>query len=309
MKLMTAILGLVMSTMLYAGQGETRQFSYDGSQNEFEFILRGAQTHTEYRVEQVPDTCYRTVFMGYRTVCNGGPYCPIGRPGCYNYPGRTCHQQPVYRTEAYRCMRTVSIPYEVEDYKTEAKVQFSFNVADNISANERFIIKLEGENLTLAAQGSRRYVIVKNSEVIESTLSGDLKSIDAKYEIQLVEAAPLMRAISMSRAHVNGQALEFDLGAGAENYAINHKLIVDKAPRVGRDTRLLEKMLMANDMTMTSSTNATLYSVDLNAQGVTLESGRYRISIEASYASDGVILNQEQFSEGLTSKKTILYSL
>ena len=83
MKLVVGLLSLALSFSTLASSGESKSFTYDGSQDSVELILRGEKTHTEYRTETRTTTCYRTEIVGYRTICSGGGY---PGPGPRPYP-------------------------------------------------------------------------------------------------------------------------------------------------------------------------------------------------------------------------------
>ena len=308
MKSFLLILSLLVS-QAFASSGEVREFSFDGSQATYNLNLKGLKTHTEYRQEQVRDTCYRTVFVGYRTVCTGGYGPGPGYPRRPGNPGRYCTQQPVYRQQAYSCMRTVTIPYEVVDYATDAYVTLNMSLPAGMRVNEKFTVRLEGEDLTLTARGSKKVVIVKTTEDISGNLQGNLKVINARYEVDMVDAQALIGALDMSRAYITGEVLDFDLGPKALEFSIKHQLKVSKAPRVGSDTLLLDRILSQNDFSVNTNMSSTLYSVDMSLLGINFQNGRYRISIESSFAPEGLILNADQFVDQLSSRKVIIYSL
>lgn len=66
--------------------------------------LSGVKTHTEYRTEEVEDTCYREVFSHYENVCRDVPeqqcsYEP--RRSCTTIPGRCSTYQGQCRTHCH----------------------------------------------------------------------------------------------------------------------------------------------------------------------------------------------------------------
>ena len=109
MKMLVGLLSIALSFAAIASSGETKTFTYDGTQNSIELLLKGDKTHTEYRYENRNTICYRTEIVGYRTVCSGGGYPGPGpRPG--PRPPQNCYSQPIYRNVSYPCVETVRIP-------------------------------------------------------------------------------------------------------------------------------------------------------------------------------------------------------
>lgn len=307
MKLFAGLLTLALSFASLASSGESRSFVYDGSQNSVELVLRGEETHTEYRYEDRQSICYRTEIVGYRTVCHSSPGPGPGhRPG----PGpRQCYRQPIYRQVSYPCMQTVRIPYEVKDFDVDARVVIDVtNLSNAISSGETFTASLKGDTLKFTAKGSKKFVIVLKKQSVRSNLVGAVKYMDAFYAVELVEAAPILKAINVNKVSVKKPLLTFEAGVNS-NPAISYSLKVVKNKTLGSDDVLFNRELASTELNATSNEVVTTAQVNLDNLGVKLSSGKFKFTVKAQYNVDGEVMNLSQFEGGLDSSKTLSYKL
>src|SRR5687768_6016830 len=65
--LVLALLALQLAALPALAEGQ--QISFDGSTSTYSVGLASQQTHTLYESREVPDTCYRREFVGYRPEC------------------------------------------------------------------------------------------------------------------------------------------------------------------------------------------------------------------------------------------------
>jgi len=275
MKLLLATLSLIFA---FSASAETRTFFYNGSQNSAELQLRSEETHTEYRYEQRQNICHRQEVV-YRTICQNTPR------------GRQCHQQPHYRTVSYPCWQTVSIPYQVKDFDVEANVNLTIENSSGLSAGENFKLNLDGNRLTLSAVGSKSFIIVLKHSQVRTNVYGRLKIIDADYSVELVEAAPIVRALSVNNISMNNTVLNFKTGATEVSNLIGYHLDVRKAPLLGSDTVLFNRELSSGEISLSQGQA----SVDLRMLGVELSGGRHTLTAKAFFKHQGSILNSSQF--------------
>ena len=91
--LILAILSL-SSLNISASTVDSYTLPIKGVQAEENFSMNATQTKTEYRSETVANTCFRTVFSGYRQECRQEPEV-ICYPGGPN--GKTCSTRFVTR--------------------------------------------------------------------------------------------------------------------------------------------------------------------------------------------------------------------
>jgi hypothetical protein len=276
MKLLLATMSLLFA--FAASASETRTFFYDGSQNSAELMLRSEETHTEYRYEQRQTICHRQEVV-YRTVCQNTPR------------GRQCHQQPHYRTVSYPCWQTISIPYQVKDFDVEANVNLTIENASYLPASESFRISLDGNRPSLNVSGSKRFFIILKDSQVRTNIYGRLKVIDAHYNVELIEAAPIVRALSVKNLSVSGSIFNFKTGATEASNLIGYHLNVKKAPLLGSDRVLFNRELSSNEISL-SSQGA---NVDLRMLGVELSGGRHTLTAKAFFKYQGTILNSSEF--------------
>jgi hypothetical protein len=298
-----------------ASTGETKSFLYDGSQESVELLLRGEKTHTEYRVEDLPSTCYRNEVVGYHTVCTGGHYGPYPRPYPHPYPGphhpgphpypRTCYREPIYRQIPYSCIRTVRTPYEVKDFDVDTKVVL--NVVRNGEAvpAEKFTVTLRGDQLTLMMDGSKRYVGVVKNESIKEQMAGSVKVIDAVYNVELVDTQEVVAAIQLKRIAMNKGVVELKAGKFADRGDLGLSLTIVKKKALATDEILLDRILTAGEYDAQAE-DAIATNIDVNTQalGLNLKGGKF--SITAKLFLKGKVLNRIQLPE-LEASRTLIY--
>lgn len=308
MKLFVGLLSLTLSLASIASSGETKSFIYDGSQNSVELMLRGDKTHTEYRTETYTTTCFRTEIVGYRTICNGGP----GYPGPRPFPGpgprpfpSSCWQEPIYRQVAYPCTQTRQIPYEVKDYDVEARVLVDIKNLSNIATSgESFSVALNGDSLTINANGSKTFIIVLKNQDIRSNYTGSVKFLDAFYSVELVEAYPIVNSIRNMKIAFANPVFSFNVPE-AKNLVFSLKAVKNRA--LASDIVLFDRDLATAEMTTVASTAGANVATDLNKLGVTTEDIKLTLTGTVSYKTLGSILNRSQFGNELSASKTIIY--
>lgn len=293
MKMLSALVMLVLSMSIFASS-ESKTFYYDGSQDSIEMVLRAEKTHTEYRYEQRHTICYRQDVF-YRTQCHSTPQ------------GTFCRQVPHYRTVSYPCIQTVRIPYEVKDYDVEANV--SLDVArTEIPAGETFKVTLDGDHISLSAVGSKKFFILLKKQNVRSTMSGSVKFIDASYSAELVEAAPVMKALEMTNISAKNSILSFKMGPVEVRDLIGFRLLVKKAPVLGSDTVLFDRELAASEIQLNAQGAGSVADVNIQKLGVELTSGRHTLTATAFFKHAGTILNASQF-EKTEASRTLIYKL
>jgi hypothetical protein len=291
MKLFASLLVLLFAMSAFASS-ETRTFFYDGSISATQLNLNAEQTHTEYRYEQRQTICHRTETV-YRTICTNGPQ------------GRICRTVPQRRTVSYPCIRTVQIPYEVKDYDVVANVNLSVVAPANAQARETLKVTLNGDRLSLSASGSKKYLIVLKNQKFNTRVSGSVKFVDATYNVELVESAPVLNALSLNNMSVKNSVLNYTVGELAAPHYIGHKLRVEKAPILGSDTVLFNSDLRSDEINLKAQGRTTLASVDLDRLGVEFSSGRHTITSTIFFKYADQLLNASQFDKTEASKTLV----
>lgn len=307
MKILVGLFSIALSFSALASTVDTKTFVYDGSQDSIELILNSEKTHTEYTIQDVQTTCYRQEIVGYRSVCTGGYYPHPGpRPGRYPYPGgiRSCYQQPIYRSVAYPCVQTVRTPYEVKDYDVNARVIVDVtNFSGVATPGEKIKVTLNGENLFFNVVGSKKFFIVKKEQNVRGILSGSVKSIDALLAVELVEAAPVLKAIKLSNISMSKGVLTLGMGEVKNTDNIGFSLKVSKVKTLGSDTVLFDRELTSEEVVVNGS------KAEINVDNLTeVSDGKFNLTAKAFAKFDGTLMNDADFDE-LTSSRTLIYKI
>ncbi len=294
MKYLSAIAVLLLCLASHAST-DTKTFFFDGTQESVQLSLRAEETHTEYRYEQRRTICYRTEVF-YETVCTGHP-----RPSCYT--------RPVTRTVAYSCIQTVRIPYQVKDYDVDASVELEASALPGVQAGETFKVTLDGDRLSLTAlsSGRRNFVLLKKEEIASST-SGGMKFLTASYRAVVMDAQPVLAALSMNGIGIRNPVLNFDLGPIADREMIGFKLLVKKSPVIGGQTVLFDRELGSEEVSLVSEGLRTRAEVNVERLGIELRNGRYSLTAKAFFKLQGSLLNPSQF-EATESSRTLLFKV
>lgn len=310
MKMFIGVLALCFSLTGVASTGETKTFIYDGSQDSAELLLRGEKTHTEYKVEDVPSTCYRQEIVGYQTICSGGGYYgggfPRRYPGPY-YPGpyhRTCWQNPIYRQVAYSCIRTIRTPFEVKDFDVDTKVTLNVTKINAEASVEKFNVTLLGDQLTLMMNGSKKYIGVLKGENVQAQMAGSVKIINASYDIELVNAEDVAAATKLTSISMNRGLLSLKAGRLADRGDLALSLKIVKKKALADDVIVIDRELAKGEYeVLAEDAIASNISVDTKALGINLN-GKY--SITAKIYFKGKVLNRTELPE-LEASRTLIY--
>jgi hypothetical protein len=293
MKILTAVFLFLLAISSFAST-ETKTFFYDGSQDSVQMSLQAEETHTEYRYEQRQTICYRQV-VHYETICHTNPQ------------GQTnCRTVPRYVTVAYSCIQTIQIPYEVKDFDVIANVNLQVNELPGITPGETFKVKLDEDSLSLTAIGSKKFFLIQKTNNVNTRVSGSVKIIDAQYAVDLVEAAPVVKALEVSDVSLRNTLLSFKTGAIEVRDLIGFHLNVKKAPLLGSDTVLFDRELSSSEIEITSQGEASTAGVNIQKLGVELGSGRFTLTAKTFFKHQGTILNVNQF-ERIEASKTLVY--
>lgn len=318
MKMVLGLFSLALSFSALSSTIDTKTFAYDGSVNSVELLLKTEKTHTEYRVEQRQSTCYRQEVYGHRTVCTGGGYYGPGPgfpgPGRRPYPGpgpvRSCWTEPMYRTVPYSCVQTVSIPYEVKDFDVDARVIVDVTkLSQEATPGETFKVTLNGDNLSFDVVGSKKFFVVKKQQAVRSSMNGSVKMIDGLLAAELVEAAPVLKAIKMTDISVENGVLNFNIGPVASMDNLGFSLKVVKVKTFGSDTTLLDRELLASEIEVkAASEGASTAGVNVSKLGVELAGGKFSLTAKTFAKFGGNLMNSSQFEE-LSASRTLIYKV
>lgn len=301
MKFIVGLLSLALSFVSIASSGETKTFNYDGSQNSVELLLKGEKTHTEYRYENRQTICYRTVTV-YRTVCSthNGPRGPI----------RQCYQQPYYHQQAYSCMQTIQIPYEVKDYDVDARIIVDVtNLTGVATTGEKFAVTLNGDTVSISTVGSRAFFLMLKKQDLRGNMNGSVKYIDGVYAVEMIEAAPVLKALTMTNISLSNSVLNFDLGPVASRANIAFSLDVTKKRTLASDINLFNRELSSSEIVLNATSTGSAAEVNVENLGVKLDDGKYALTAKAFFKAPGTLLNKSQFGDALEASRTLIYKI
>jgi hypothetical protein len=258
MKSLLLALALITGLNAHASTIDGYSLPINGQQSVENFTLNAVQTRTEYRSETQANTCWRTVFAGYRQVCRQEPVTscwpgPDGRQFCDTRWITQCYQEAQYRQEAYTCYQTVQIPYEVFNNYVRALVSVKLpNIPTGSSLPQQTCnidFRLEGGSFSSYANCSEFIVIASRT----STESREDQTViqDRKFDITLLDAktvtAPVRGGIGEMR--LEGQTLVFRTGDLTKNPNFSLKLFVERRKLLKGDETLINRNLAPGEYT------------------------------------------------------------
>lgn len=298
-KLMLASFGLALSFASFASS--TTSFFYDGSTPSFSDVLNGEETHTEYRTETQQSTCYRNEIAGYRTVCTGGYYGggyygPRGPRGGYYGPGfgygRSCFNEPYYRTVAYSCTQSVQVPYTVKDFDLVANINVNVINSTDKEAAETISVNLEKNGLvSLKAVGSKNFLVILKNKKEEVQTSGSVKTITGTYNVELVDAAAL-KALDVKDLSASFTGVTFKYAATDKNSLVATSLKIEKRRFLAKKKNLFDRELSKQEV----SSNGSESDVKFANIGLDLKKGKYVFTLKTEIKTEGKLLNAAQFA-------------
>ncbi len=296
MKSLFFVLSLVFAVTASASTSESRSVRFDGSAESAVLSLRAEKTHTEYRYEQVPRTCYRNVVVGHRRVC---------RQPTPTQPGQ-CWSEPIYRTEPYTCWETVRIPYEVFDYYVQAELAINFGALPaGLAANEVVTATLSGDSLTLRSSGTRALIVELAALSQAREMRGNTLMIDASAQLAFHALAPVKAALNMNSVSIKQNVMTYTLGPIAD-VGIKHSLKILDNPVLGSSTTLFNGEIGAQVSSEERGAITAMRIAFADVLGRELGRGRYSVTAKASFLEGATILNAHETGE-LSVEKTILY--
>jgi hypothetical protein len=311
MKMFISFFSLALSLSSFASSIDSKTFVYDGSQSSIDFVLKTEKNHTEYRVEDVLTTCYRSQVVGRRSLCTGGLMGGFGYSQRGPFPGpfpTQCYSEPIYRQVPYSCTQTIRTPFQVKDFDVEARVSLEVSkVSAEVTPGETFKVSLEqGDKLVFTAVGSKKFFIIKKKQDVTETLTGSVKYIDAKLAADLVEAAPLQGALKITDIALDNAVLNFKVGEGANLARLGFSLKVAKVKFLGSDTTLLDKDLTSSEVNLDDAGIISVASVNVSKLGLDLVDGKFSLTAKVFPKFDGKLMNSDQF-ETLSAFRTLIF--
>ncbi len=300
MKLFISILALSISLSGLASTGETKSFTFDGSQDSVDLLLKGEKTHTEYKVEDVPSTCYREVMVGYQTICTGGGY---GGGYGRRYPGpytQHCFQRPIYRSVPYSCIRTVRTPFEVKDFDVDTKVTLNISAANAEGAKEKLTVSLLGDRLTLTMNGSKKFIGVLKTESVDEQMAGSVKIINAAYNVELVDVAGVTSALTMKGISAKSGLIRISADSRMQRSDISFTFKIVKKNALASDVTFIDRVLENHEFKLENNDIV----VDPSELHASLYKGKWAITAKLSF--NGKVLNHTELPALETSRTLIL---
>ncbi len=329
--ILTIALSSILSSAVIASTGESKDYTFDGSSDEESFVLQGTKTHTEYRYEQVPSTCYREVFDGYETECSSVPVedchttsescsevCsgnrPSNRPSGGSSGTRTCStvcsggdtvcstsyetqcdQVAQYHTESYGCYETVKIPYQEFDYNTKATVTLEFGATPmELEAKEEFKVVLNGETISLQLKGSEKIITFKINEEQTAEMNGTTKEINAVYTLAFADKAEAFSATSSDLTELKYEdgKLTFYIGSISEMAKLSTELLWKQQRLLFFGKRKLHKGIVEEKhLTMVEEDDKVKVTIDLKELYPKIRKRKHAFSVKNTLSFDYPILN------------------
>ncbi len=319
-RIFSLLLLAFLTTTTFASTTDSRSVIIENNEKNDSFTLNAIATRTEYRREEIRDVCYREVFDHYERVCDRfgyiavndviGPHPAPGPhprdprdppvehkdPGSMRQPEPpTCYDEPVYRQVSYSCMRTISVPYEVDDHQSRANVNVRLSAAPNNlpqSGNCGINFILTGDNF-VATNSCAEYLAMAK---INRQDSGNKKNYS--YSIDLYDAQKVFAPLAggLNEMHVDGNTLIVKTG-DLKNYSnFTLKLYVQRRKLFSSDITLIDRVLSSSEFSYTPiDAHTGTVRIDLDKVAAGFKRGKkhvIKIDLSVALPSGTMLVNR-----------------
>lgn len=282
MKSILLLCTFLISALSFANS-DVQSFIFDGSDLSKSVTVTDAVYRTEYRNEQRPAVCYRTVITGHTTQCQNvqtGTTCSTvnGQRVCRPVYQQQCRRVPVYGRQAYTCFRTITVAYQVLDHYTQANVNFSFAAAPaGVMPFEKITVSLDGDYLSSRVKSSGKVAMIYTKQE-NSRMDGRNIIKDVQYKVNLVD---LQKALLPSQGKIkliSSSADQLIIESGEIPSGLNYvyALKLTKVKFLRKDPVLFEGSLPKDAIEFEAMNGRTLIKVDLSKLTQPLEKGRFK---------------------------------
>lgn len=325
----------IVPVITFASHGETKRFIFNGEQTQSFLSLNGEKTHTEYRSEQVPRTCYQDVYYGSLQVCRDIPQtrcyttarschqectysgnrrmcknvCRGGERICNTHYERVCTIEPQYRSEPYTCYQTIQTPYEVFDYNTQAEITFNYGqLPEGISPNEEFVVTFDGENISIKVKGSNRLITFQRNKSSETYWSNKTKVLSIIIDLSFGDQKELLKPIAedIQNIKIDKDTISFEIGKvfNPNNLFTNLK-IQERRLLIGKKV-IFNRPLTHGQYYLEDRGNKTVVTINLRELGLKrIKNKKYFFTISSQLKFDMAILTEGLNIPNLTLTKKI----
>jgi hypothetical protein len=302
MKNILFLFSLFVSTLVVADiKNDTQTFVFDGSELSKVLTLNDAVYRTEYRVQQRPAICYRTVVISHNTVCSNvqtGTVCSNvnGRRVCRPVYTRQCRQNPVYGRQAFTCYQNVTVAHQVLDHYSQANVKFTFSeVPEGLTPYERITLRLDDQTITSSTKSSGKVAMIFNKQ---ETTQMDGRNIikNVHYAVRLLD---LQKALSPSRGGIklidsSADELVFEAGSIPADFGYVFNMKITKRRFLAKDPVIVDSVLSRDAMEIEELNGRTLIKVKLEKLKAQLEKGKYKVKFSIALdLSSARVLNSD----------------
>lgn len=237
---------------------------FDGAKTLHQISLKTSVYRTEYREEEIEKTCL------WRT-------CSDGSKACF--------------AESYPCNQFEFVPYEVFDYNLEAFVSVAFSANEKASYNEQINLNFKDAKLNLEVAESTEYLYVLNKKNITSEKNEKTKSLNAQYEIRLVNNKSFSEAAKegIKNLELNNKRVSFSFAPFKSELKTVARVKVIRVKRLAAN-----KIVFKKDFSLSSIRESkNSFMVDLEKNGISLKKGRYSIKVELILDTEGLAIVNE----------------
>lgn len=230
---------------------------------------------------------------------------------CENIPyyERVCKDEILYRQEAYACMKTIDVPYEVtlKTHKADVLIEFLNNAsavtpAFNVSLDTKGSMTLKGKD-----QGATRTAAFVKKEIKNSDADG-INTISAKYKIALFDRSELFKFVDsgLSNLELRKDSLSFYVQGKFEVKRSSLAIRIAK-----KDEVKFEKTLDGTQFLTEFDGIGTKVTVDIEKYGAPKLGGLFTkkhsviLKLKLDYSDAGEILLPEKGELSATLKQDV----
>ena len=168
---------------------------------------------------------------------------------------------------------------------------------------------LQGDDLSITTVGSKKFFLVLKKQDQLVNMNGSVKFIDAMYAVELIEAAPVLKALKMTNISMENSVLSFGMGPVENRANIGFSLSIVQKRALASDISLFNRDLDSSEVIINANNAGSAADVNVEKLGVKLNDGKYSLTAKAFFKAAGTLMNKSQFGDELETSKTLLYKI
>jgi hypothetical protein len=288
---------MLTGSMALASSSDKKTIVLSNASADQTVSLKATVTRTEYREEYVQETCSRESCFGSHEVCTGSPSECTDDRDCEIVDGsrtcsvstvctggtESCSSEPDCTTDYYDCSGYRSVPYEVFDHSTEAKVRVVLkDAAKDLAVNEQIIVSLYNDSVRAVSNSKASKAVLLASVDTTENQSESAKSLESTITIKAVPVEDIAGPFAgVTLLDVKGGVASLEIPTTQHPELLSVDLKVADPKFLARDREIAKGNIALANAVGTQKQKKTVWNLDLKDIGLDwsqLAAGKYKIT-------------------------------